>query len=142
MHEIRITMKRIAIIAALLLAASCSVTRDRATLVTFASFSDYPDMWISPNDCPMVHTALGVLEIDITPALIVNKGNGDGIYSTQRNTASFERIYYDELLGIAVKEARARGANGISNLRITSNQREGETFATRYKVEGLLLRIE
>lgn len=142
MHKIRITMKRIAILAALLLAASCSVTRDRATLVTFASFSDYPDMWISPNDCPMAHTALGVLEIDIIPAIIVNKGNGDGIYSTQMNTASFERIYYDELLGIAVAEARARGANGISNLRITSNQREGETFATHYKVEGLLLRIE
>lgn len=135
-------MKRIAIIAALLLAASCSVSRDRATLVTFASFSDYPDMWISPNDCPMVHTALGVLEIQIIPAIIVNKGNGDGIYSTQRNTASFERIYYDELLEMAVKEARARGANGISNLSITSNKRDNEDYATYYKVEGLLLRIE
>ena len=134
-------MKRLALLIAVisLVATSCSVTRDRSTLVTFASFSDYPDMWISPNDCPMVHTALGVLEIDIIPAIIVNKGNGDGIYSTQRNTASFERIYYDELLEITVKEARARGANGISNLRIT---RKVETYDTSYKVEGLLLRIE
>lgn len=135
-------MKRIAIIAALLLAASCSVSRDRATLVTFASFSDYPDMWISPNDCPMVHTALGVLEIDVIPA-IKRYNPKDGIYSNAPSTVSrFERIYYDELLGMAVKEARARGANGISNLSITSNKRDNEDYATYYKVEGLLLRIE
>lgn len=137
-------MKRLALLIAVisLVATSCSVTRDRATLVTFASFSDYPDMWISPNDCPMVHTALGVLEIDIIPA-IKRYNPKDGIYANAPSTVSrFERIYYDELLEMAVKEARERGANGISNLRITSNQKEGETFATRYKVEGLLLRIE
>ena len=90
-------MKRIAILAALLLAASCSVTRDRATLVTFASFSDYPDMWISPNDCPMVHTALGVLEIDVIPA-IKRYNPKDGIYSNAPSTVSrLEKIYYDEL---------------------------------------------
>lgn len=64
----------------------------------------------------------------------------DGIYSEAPSTVSrLERIYYDELLEIAVKEARARGANGISNLRIT---KEEENYDTSYKVEGLLLRIE
>lgn len=135
-------MKRIAIIAALLLAASCSVTRDRSTLVTFASFSDYPDMWISPNDCPMAHTALGVLEIDITPA-IKRYNPKDGIYANAPSTVSrFERISYDELLGITVAEARARGANGISNLRISTTKSDGANFATGYRIEGLLLRIE
>ena len=129
-------MKRIAILAALLLAASCSITRERMTAVSFADFTAYPDMWISPDNCTLQHQPLGSLSITIAPAILPAKRSGDGIYNKQRASGpSFETIPYDELLAIAVTEARARDANGISNLRIVKV--EGN-----YEVSGLLVRIE
>jgi hypothetical protein len=130
------------ILLAALVLASCSVTRERSTFVSFASYADYPDLWISPNACPMGHTAIGQLSIDVTPAIGPSQRTRDGIYTTTQSGPSFERIGYDELLRMAAAEARARGANGISNLSITEDRAAGATYATAYHVTGLLIRIE
>ena len=129
------------IIAAALLLASCSITRDRSTLVTFASYQDYPDMWISPNDCPMPHSSIGHLIIEVVPAILKPERSADGVYAKNINTPQYERIGYDELLEMAVVEARSRGANGISNFKIVTDKLQGGTI-TAYYVEGLLIRLE
>ena len=116
-------------------------TRDRSTYVLFTSFEKYQDMWISPNDCPMPHEVLGHLDIEVYPAILAPKSN-NGIYEKDFNTYQYERISYAELLDLAVEEARARGADGISNLSITSNRREGQDYATRYEATGLLLKMK
>ena len=129
-------MKRIALLAVLLLAASCSITRERMTAVSFADFTAYPDMWISPDNCTLQHHPLGSLSITIAPAILPARRSGDGIYNTQRASGpTLETIPYDELLAMVVTEARARGANGISNLRIMR-------VDGNYEVSGLLVRIE
>lgn len=132
-------MKRFTtILAVLLLAASCgTLTRDRVTAVTFADYTAYPDMWISPNDCPQAHKAIGQLSVTVIPAVVPRNSNSsrDAIY-TNMAAVQYETIDGDELLGMAVAEARARGANGISNLRITKDAGGG------YEVSGLLIRIE
>ena len=130
------------LLAALLLESCGTMTRSRTTSVSFASFQQYPNMWISPNACPMTHTAIGHLNIDVSPAIGTPTNKGDGIYSQSYNALQFERISYDELLEMAVVEARARGANGISNLSVTEDRKPGETFATGYHVSGLLIRVE
>jgi len=133
-------MKRFTtLLAVLLVAASCgtSLTRERMTAVSFADYTAYPDMWISPNDCPQAHKAIGQISITIVPAVSPKGSNAsrDAIYTTIGGVQS-ETIGGDELLEIAVTEARARGANGISNLRI------GKDAAGVYEVTGLLIRIE
>lgn len=132
----------IIILAALLLASCGALTRQRTVDVSFASFTAYPDMWISPNACPTQHTVLGHLSIDVFPAIQMPERSSDGIYSKNRNTLQFERIAYEDLLEMAVIEARARGANGISNLSITEDRQPGETYASAYHVSGLLIRQE
>ena len=132
-------MKRFTILlAVLLVAASCgtSLTRERMTSVSFADFTAYPDMWISPNDCPQVHQALGQLSVKIVPAIIPRDSRSprDAVY-TNIGSVKQETIGGDELLEIAVAEARKRGANGISNLRVTN-------LDTHYEITGLLIRIE
>lgn len=132
-------MKRFTILlAVLLVAASCgtSLTRERMTSVTFADFTAYPDMWISPNDCPQAHQALGQLSVTIIPAITPRERttSRDAVYTTIGNYKT-EVIGGEELLGIAVSEARRRGANGISNLRVTKS--DGV-----YEISGLLIKIE
>ncbi|MBQ6073509.1 MAG: hypothetical protein IJK90_06320 [Bacteroidales bacterium] len=133
-------MKRFTILlAVLLVAASCgtSLTRERMTAVSFADYTAYPDMWISPNDCPQAHKAIGQLSVTIIPAILPKDSNAsrDAIY-TNLGSVQYEKIGGDELLEIAVVEARARGANGISNLRI------GKAVTGEYEITGLLIRIE
>ena len=124
------------LLTVMLLASCGTLTRERQTLVSFASFSDYPDMWISPNDCPMAHEVLGQLVVEIIPAIEGGQRAkiGDGIYTKtpSQKGLTIEHIPYDEILATVVAEARARGANGISNLSIT-----GETTI---KVSGVLIR--
>ena len=131
------------VLLASLLVVSCgTLTRSRTTSVSFASFTDYPDMWISPNSCPMEHSVLGYLNIDVAPAILNPSRTGDGLYSKDRSTLQFERIAYDELLEMAVIEAKARKANGISNLSITEDRADGATYATGYHIKGLLSKFE
>lgn len=128
------------LLAALLLASCATLNRQRTVSVYFTSFDKYPDMWISPNTCTMPHKVLGNLTIEITPAIQPPQRSQDGVYSSNINTPQYERIGYDELLEMAVVEARARGANGISNIAVTTDKSDSTVY--RYYVSGLLLKIE
>lgn len=139
--------KTVPFLLAALLLASCSVTRPRVVDTRFADFSAYPDMWISTNDCPFEHQAVGLLNIYITPAIVEPARQPkpkDGIYDqnfTPRTYATTEKLYYSDLLEYAVEQARARGANGISNFDVDIKVSQTGTI-TEYSVTALLIRIE
>ena len=83
----------------------------------------------------MLHTALGHIDIEIKPAIAHAQNKSNGVYAKSPGSIEYEVIPYDELLEVAVVEARARGANGISNLSISQDD-------SIYHVQGLLIRIE
>lgn len=133
-------MKRllIFIVAAMALLSSCG-TQIRTTQVFFADFTKHPDMWISPNACPFDHQPLGMLNISITPGMVSAEstlGRGDSIYAAGRSV-ELETLQYDELLDITVSAAKARGANGLSNLSITWNKTDGV-----YEISALCVLIQ
>lgn len=137
-------MKRILLFAAVLLvAASCStLQRQRMTIAYFADYTEYPDMWISPNACTMAHQAIGQIDIEVLPAIgHTNKKETDGIYANNFGSFTTERINYRELLGLIVEEARKKGANGISNLEIRTERMQDGTPSIYY-VSGLLIKVE
>lgn len=141
-------MKRILLFAAaVLVAASCStLQRQRTTIAYFADYTEYPDMWISPNACTMAHQAIGQIDIEVLPAFghtnkHTKKKETDGIYSNNIGSFTTERINYRELLGLIVEEARKKGANGISNLEIRTERMQDGT-PSRYYVSGLLIKVE
>jgi hypothetical protein len=138
-------MKRFILFAFVaLMAASCaSLTRERQTDVYYSDYTAFPDMWISPNVCSMQHKVLGDLLIEIQPAIghTNSKISTDGIYSQNRGALRFERISGDELLAMAVAEARARGANGISNFKIDV-RRSDSGIVNAYIVSGLLIHVD
>ena len=141
-------MKRILLFAAVLLvAASCStLQRQRTTIAYFADYTEYPDMWISPNACTMAHQAIGQIDIEVLPAIghtnkHANKKDADGIYANNFGSFTTERITYRELLGLIVEEARKKGANGISNLEIRTERMQDGT-PSLYYISGLLIKVE
>lgn len=128
------------LLAALLLASCGALTHDRTTAVYYADFTQYPDLWISPNACTTPHDVLGEFSIEVYPGLVSKRGqSADGVYTSSVNSLQIEKIGYNELLEMAVVEARARKADGISNLNITT-RRTTEGTVINYNVEGVLIR--
>lgn len=137
-------MKRFSLLlAVLLVAASCgTMSRERHTVVYYYDYSLFPDMWISPNPCTLPHKALGDIMIEVYPGVeFTNKKGPDGIYTKDHGSFKKETIDGSELLGMAVAEAKARGADGISNLRITVDKSETGAILL-YRISGLLICME
>lgn len=143
-------MKRIALIAlSMLILASCSVTRQRQTFVSFLDYRPYTsaDFFLSPDPCVKDFDSIGQLYIDIVPGTATPTSNtkkdfSDNIYNNGGLTApTYEVISSEELLETAVSKALEMGANGIANLKITATRNElGQ--ATRYEISGLCIRIK
>ena len=129
------TMRRLLIIIALLSAiSSCAVTQQRERIVQ-TLFLDYrpfveQGFFLSPDPYPGAFTALGDLSIKVFPAIIkTDKDKTDATFNERDNYAYYkgqtketftkEKLSGKELLQEAVDAAKALGANGIADLRIT-----------------------
>ena len=143
-------MKRIALIAlSMLILASCSVTRQRQTFVSFLDYRPYTsaDFFLSPDPCVKDFDSIGQLYIDIVPGTATTTSNekkdfSDNIYSNTITMAPiYEVISSEELLEMAVGKALEMGANGIANLKITT-MRNANGEAIRYEISGLCIRIK
>ena len=143
-------MKRIVLmIVTMLVLASCSVTRQRQTFVSFIDYRPYTsaDFFLSPDPCVKDFDSIGQLYIDVipgtaTPTTSTAKNFSDNIYNKGGMVATtYEVISSEELLEMAVSKALEMGANGIANLKITATRNElGQ--ATRYEISGLCIRIK
>lgn len=145
-------MKKILIlVAAVLLAASCSVMmRDRVVETYFIDYRPYAEagFFLSPDPYPGEFDALGELLIEVTPAIVPapTKGPGtkyiDGAYKSASSGIMRETISGAELVEIAYKKAVELGADGIADFRVkTTYNWAGETkVLSGYEVSGLAIK--
>ena len=145
-------MKRALLTIAAIAAAVLSITgcatasRARSVSVGFADFRPYisAGFWISPGEYNGKFEPVGELSVRVTPAIKAS-AEGDGVYMTTAYTP--EVIGADELLEIAYKAAREKGANGIANYKSQVETRttisHGISLSTveAYIVTGFLINI-
>ena len=121
-------------------------SRARIVSVGFADFRPYisSGFWISPDPYVGKFEPIGELSIRIIPA-IQRSTEGDGVYSS---TVYFpETIDSAELLELAFKEGKERGANGIANYKTQIETRTevsrgiSTTTVEAYIVSGFLIKI-
>jgi hypothetical protein len=128
-------MKKVLIIlASLSLLSSCAVTqqRDRFVQTMFLDYRPFVEkgFFLSPDPYPGEFTALGDLSVKVFPAIIQNgKEKSDVTFKERDNYAYYkgqpkeafskEKLSGEDLLQEAVDAAKALGANGIADLRIT-----------------------
>lgn len=136
-----------AIAAAVLTITGCgTASRARAVSVSFADFRPYisSGFWISPDPYTGKHEPIGTLCIRIKPA-IQQTTDGDGVYMSTAYTP--EIIGADEMLEMAYKAAKEKGANGIANYKMeietTAIMSHGisTSTVTAYIITGLLIKI-
>ena len=146
-------MKKLLTLAVVVIvASSCSVmTHQRYVSTMFLDFQPYTEagFFISPNPYTGEFSPIGEINIIVQPALMpkakVIQGAGgytDGLYA-QNNNASVvqEEIPASELLNMAVREAVAKGANGISNFKCLVVA-DGDPIEPRhYEISGFAIRI-
>lgn len=97
----------------------CAVTikpHDRIVISHFADYSEYAKegFLISPDAYSGEFDSLGEITINVTPKLAEHKEESGLI------TYRYEIISHSELVAIAVKEAKDRGADGIVDFKVTS----------------------
>lgn len=136
----------------LLLATSCAtVYKERTILPVFTDFRPYTEagFFVSSDHYYGEATPIGDLYIEIIPAYnykssLSRSKFDDEVYT--KNTlepevkiiGNYEVITMDELVEIAVNEAKTKGANGLSNLEMRLIRDNGRVY---YKITGLCLRI-
>ena len=142
-------MKRLAyMIITVLLMASCSVTRQRQTYVSFLDYRPYTsaDFFLSPDPCVKDFESIGQLYIEIIPGISSQSNSAksytDNIYNAGGMMAmTYEVITLEELLEMAVSKALEVGANGIANFRITATKNQlGQSIL--YEITGHCIRIK
>ncbi len=141
-------MKKIIPLIATLLLCSCSVmTHQRYVATMFLDFQPYTEagFFISPNPYTGQFSPLGEISISIQPALQRKakqvKGYNDGLYSNNSAPVVQEEISAEELLEMAVKEAKARGANGISNFKCSKVFDMDPIEKYHYEISGFAIHI-
>ena len=137
-------MKRIVIyITAIIILSGCSVQQEvkevqRSIIVHFIDFQKYEAEGFFISSTPYIgnYKNIGELTIGITPA----KGNYK--VPTEQNPNWYmivykeENIDYNEVLAIAVKEAKAKGADALVNLKITKEI----SGSDQYTISGLCIK--
>ena len=118
----------------------------------FLDFQPYTEsgFFISPNPYTGEFFPIGEINITVLPALQpkakVIKGAGayaDGLY-TQKANANLvqEDIPAEELLDLAVREAKAKGANGISNFKCVRVTGADPVEPVLYEISGFAIKIQ
>ena len=108
----------IAFFALVTLIGCATVKETRRVVLT--SFSDYrpyaaEGFLISPNPYTYNFESVGEIDIVVEPAMV--KELTEGLYYNYE-TLVYETISYDELVKIAVDEAKAKGADALVNFSI------------------------
>lgn len=134
-------MKKILIIIASALAiASCGTLKPtpRTYQVYFSDYRSYSEdgFLISPNPYTYGFESIGELHIEVQPAII--EGERESLYEgvTIKGYVA-ENIPYDDLVDIAVNEAKSRGADALVNFSITT-----ETANITRDVVGYIYHID
>lgn len=149
-------MKRILYLLLFLTAVSCGPASQYARQTTsyFVDYRPYTSdgFWLSPESYPGEYDSIGELTVEILPGLQNNEDFGDGIYSDSiASGLTAEQITTDDLMSELVRQAKAKGANGISNLRIVVSPTDityGRGLSKRvvstqtYTATGLCIRIQ
>lgn len=142
-------MKKIAIIiVAVLSIAGCSTMKETQRTI-LASFSDYrpytiEGFLISPTAYTYNFESVGEIDMIVEPAIVKEKvENG---YSSYERLV-YETIPYDELVKMAVDEAKAKGADALVNFSITKEKVSqtdtmygGYTYKYIYYVKGFCIK--
>ena len=146
-------MKRLIPLAvAVIVACSCSaLTHQRYMSTLFLDFRPYTEsgFFISPDAYTGQFSPLGEISISIRPSVqkpakqIRGAGNyQDGLYAMSNGVPVIvEEIPAEELLEIAVNEAKARGANGIANFKCARVPDADPTEKYHYEISGFAIKI-
>lgn len=111
---------------------------EERVVVHFLDFEKYEKegFFVSTTPYMMEYQNIGEVTIVITP----QKGNFKVPSELNPNwytiETKFETINYEEVLDIAVKEAKAKGADALVNLRVEHTYSDRE----RYKITGLCIK--
>lgn len=144
-------MKRLIPLLAALILCSCSVmTHQRYVSTMFLDFQPYTEagFFISPNPYTGQFSPVGEINITVQPALQQPSRQIKGVYNdavyAPKNGAGVvqEEILAEELLDMAVKEAKAKGANGISNFRCTRVLDANPLEPYHYEITGFAIKIQ
>lgn len=126
----------------------CSVMKETQRTV-FSSFSDYRQyaaegFLISPSPYTYNFESVGEIDIVIEPAMVKELVKRQ--YSNYE-TLVYETIPYDELVKMAVDEAKAKGADALVNFSITKEKISqvnkmygGYTYSHIYYVKGFCIK--
>ena len=115
-------MKKLAIAFALtVIITGCSTIRpsERIVLSVFSDYSKYADegFLISPSAYTYNFDSVGEINIMVTPAKV--KKEVKSLYSSY-TIIDYEKISYDEMVELAVKMAKEKGANALVNFSINT----------------------
>lgn len=144
-------MKRLVPLLAALILCSCSVmTHQRYVSTMFLDFRPYTEagFFISPNPYTGEFSPLGEINIVVQPALQRRaqqiKGSfSDGLYAASTGSPVVqEEIFSEELLEMAVKAAKEKGANGISNFKCLRVRDLSELEPYHYEITGFAIKIQ
>lgn len=143
-------MKRLILLAvAVIVMCSCSVmTHQRYVSTMFLDFQPYTEsgFFISPNPYTGQFEPVGEISIYVQPALQrpakqIKGSYEDGLYVPNNASVVQESISSAELLEMAVKEARDKGADGISNFKCVRISDVSEIEPYHYEISGFAIKI-
>lgn len=117
-------MKRVIYLALIgLLCASCSTLQPskRITLISFVDYRQYEagGFMISPDPYAKDFESLGEIDIIITPAIKEYPEEGQP-FDSRGKYLDYENISHNELVRMAVDEAKSKGADALVNFKIVS----------------------
>lgn len=145
-------MKKLFIVISFaVLCASCSTIRptQRVCQTVFSDYRQYTEQGflISPNAYPNEFEAVGEVNIIVTPALIETEIQSQYTGGGTRMGVAYEIISYDELVAMAVKEAKSKGADALVNFTIDVQEIKsvdqmygGYTTGYKYYVKGYCIK--
>lgn len=131
-------------------ATSCGVTivpHDRIVLTSFADYTKYTEegFLISPTNYTADFESIGELHIEVKPALSVRRKAPTYDGGSKKTIYMYEEIEFTELVDIAVKQAKERGADAIVNFSINSTDNSlytdnGVVYGRTYIIKGFCIR--
>lgn len=130
---------------------SCSAMKETQRTI-LSSFSDYRQyategFLISPNPYTYNFESVGEIDIIVEPAQIIKETPSPYTVGLPTKTLIYETISYDELVKMAVDEAKAKGADALVNFSITKEKIShvnkiygGYTYSHIYYVKGFCIK--